>query len=269
MNYAATTKSYLIPLILLLMLSSAALANTPVVDTPKPIYLTCGIATGYPPYQFTENERVTGFDADVARLIFARMGQNLTFQQAPWDTVLNELRFNEIDLIVGMEVSEIRKRIFDFSTVYYHRQDVVFVLQQNQDIKEIDDLVNLFVAGDRHSELENLWKKQGISYNYRIISTSSKEQSMSMLQSGKISAAIMPKAVGLYLAKQRNMKIKIIEDSTPTTPVAVAVRKGNQALLAQINLALEQLQAEGEIEQLYQKWFSESLPVMYKDTVNN
>ncbi|QYJ87344.1 transporter substrate-binding domain-containing protein [Shewanella mesophila] len=269
MNYAAITKFYLTALIMLLTLSSAALANTLVVDISEPTQLTSGIATGYPPYQFTENERVTGFDADVARLIFARMGRSFTFQQAPWDTVLNELRFNKIDLIVGMEISEIRKRIFDFSAVYYHRQDVVFVLKENQNINKIDDLVNLFVAGDRHSELERLWKKLGILYRYRIISTSSKEQSMSMLQSGKISAAIMPKAVGLYLAKQRNIKIKIIEDSTPMTPVAVAVKKGNQALLNQINLALEQLQVEGEIEQLYQKWFSQSLPVMHKDTVNN
>ena len=36
--------------------------------------LTCGIATGFPPYQYQEGGRVEGFDADVVRLVVAQLG---------------------------------------------------------------------------------------------------------------------------------------------------------------------------------------------------
>ncbi len=216
--------------------------------------LVCGIATGFPPYQFQEQGRVTGFDADVLRLVVSRTKMNLNFLPEKWDDVINFLRFGKIDCITGMEINELRRRVFDFTTVYYHRHDVVFVRTDNKSIQILDDLYGKKITGDRHSFVETYWKKKGIKHKMRIMQTENKQQAMQLLYDKDTVAAIMPKLVGLYLATQLNFNVKILEHPDPGSPVAIAVKKGNTELLQILDTALQELIQEGEIEKLYQHW---------------
>ncbi|MCG9737384.1 transporter substrate-binding domain-containing protein [Shewanella insulae] len=245
-NFVTYKKLLLGPLLLCLSLTAAAQQATPI---------RCGVATGFPPYQFGHQGDTQGFDADVARLIFKRLGMPFQFKQQPWDLVFNELRFGNIEVIAGMEINDLRTKFFDFTRPYYHRYDVIFILEDNQEITKVEDLHNELVSGDRHSYIETHWKELGTLYNFRIIGTQTKAQSMELLKAGKIEAAIMPKAVGLYLAQQMGVGVKILDNPDPGSPVAFAVKKGNIELLAKIDDALNSFIEEGEIERLYQKWF--------------
>ncbi|MCG9696178.1 transporter substrate-binding domain-containing protein [Shewanella sp. Isolate11] len=219
--------------------------------------LIFGIAIGFPPYQFNQNGQVAGFDADVAKALIAHLNQDYRFKQDNWDTVLNDLRFKQNDLIVGMEINPVRQQIFDFSQPYYFRQDAFFVLDENQSIRQVGDLGDMLIAGDRHSSIEDLLKQNERLYDYRLITTLSKADSMQRLASGKVAAAIMPKAVGYYLANQQGIKVRILDFPTQGTPVAIAVKKGEQQLLARINVALAQLINDGTIAALYKQWFAQ------------
>lgn len=64
---------------------------------------------------------------------------------------------------------------------------------------------------------------------------------MQMLANKQTDAAIMPRAVGLYLAKKYNVKVKIMHSNYRGTPVAIAVKKGNKALLDKLNSAFKPL----------------------------
>ncbi|WP_051484455.1 transporter substrate-binding domain-containing protein [Shewanella waksmanii] len=220
--------------------------------------LKFGISIGFPPYQYQVDDYPAGFDVDVAKLIANSLERDFEFVQGQWDTVLNQLRFGEIDLIVGMEINSIRARVFDFSAPYYERRDAVFVLSGNQSIKQLADLEGRLVAGDRHSTLQSQWQQQQSLYQYRLQNTASKAVSMQRLDSGLVDAAIMPEAVGLFLAKQRGVKVSILAQPASGTPVAVAVKKGNASLHQEVNQAVQQLLDSGEIPQLYQRWFHRS-----------
>ena len=43
-------------------------------------------------------------------------------------------------------------------------------------------------------------------------------------------------------------------------PDGIAVKKDNQALMDQINKALDELKANGEYDKIYEKWFGEKPP---------
>ncbi|WP_027359597.1 transporter substrate-binding domain-containing protein [Desulforegula conservatrix] len=238
---------------IILLLSVCFLISIP--EPVSPNELICGIATGYPPYQFQKNGIVTGFDADVARLVLNRMNMKFRFMQDKWDDIVALLRLGEIDLIVGMEINESRKPFFEFSKEYYIRHDVVFIRADNKDIKHIRDLYDQFITGDRHSFVEILWEKQGIKQKIRIIQTASKEESMKLLYEGRTKAAIMPEAVGYYLAKQIGLHVRILDSPDPGSPVAIAVKKKNTDLIGILDKTLHELIAEGEIDRLYKKWF--------------
>lgn len=220
-------------------------------------HLACGVATGFPPYQFAIDGEPAGFDVDVAKAVCARLDASARFEQGDWDNVVSMLLFGRIDMVVGMEVNAFRHEYFEFSAPYAKRHDVVFV-SANSTVASVEDLFGLVITGDRHSFVELLWKKEGIHHKIRIMQAKTKEESMDLLARGETAAAIMPLEVGKYLARQRGLKIRVLMNPDPGSEVAIALRKGQPELLKRINEALREIQSEGELSALARKWFSDT-----------
>jgi ABC-type amino acid transport substrate-binding protein len=216
--------------------------------------LSCGIAAGFPPYQFTLDGEPVGFDVDVARAVCARLGKKATFEQRNWDDVVNMLLFGRIDLVAGMEVNAFRFDYFEFSTPYAKRHDVVFV-PANSTIAEIEDLFGRIVTGDRHSFVELHWKELGVFQNIRVKQTGTKAESMALLAQGQAAASIMPLEVGWYLAAEQGLDVRVLVNPDPGSDVAIALRKGQPDLLRKINAALRDMETDGELDALQRKWF--------------
>ncbi|WP_105172624.1 transporter substrate-binding domain-containing protein [Pseudoalteromonas sp. T1lg24] len=212
--------------------------------------IKCGMATGYPPFQFIENNQPTGFDYDVLTRVLQQVNQELYLVADTWDEVVNHLRFAELDCVTGMEINPLREKYFDFTIPYYFRYTTVFVKEDSKDIEIVRDLYGKKISGDKHSLTETIWQEKHIKDNFRLIQTESKEQAMLMLANGETTAAIMPRSVGLYLAKQYGVKVKIVQSNYRGTPVAIAVRKGNKVLLDKLNSALQTLLSSGQLDTL-------------------
>jgi ABC-type amino acid transport substrate-binding protein len=225
--------------------------------------LTCGVAIGFPPYQFAIDGEPAGFDVDVAKAVCARLGVSARFNQGKWDDIINMLLFDRIDMVVGMEVNAFRHGYFEFSTPFATRHDVVFVTA-NSTATSVEDFFGLVISGDRHSFVELRWKEVGIHKKIRIMQTGSKEEAMDLLARGKTAAAIMPLEVGKYLAAKRDLEVRVLINPDPGSDVAIALRKGHPELLRRINEALRNLQAEGELDALARKWFSGPAPTSHK-----
>ena len=216
--------------------------------------LSCGVATGFPPYQFTLDGEPAGLDVDVARAVCARLGKEASFEQRNWDDIVSMLLFGRIDLVAGMEVNDFRYGYFEFSTSYAKRHDAVFVLE-NSTVKDVEGLFGRVITGDRHSFVELHWKEQGIYQNIRVMQTGTKEEAMALLAQGKTEAAIMPLEVGRYLAWEQEVEVRVLINPDPGSDVAFALRKGQSELLQKINDALRDMEAEGELDALQRKWF--------------
>lgn len=98
------------------------------------------MATGYPPFQFIENNQPTGFDYDVLTRVLQQVNQELYLVADTWDEVVNHLRFAELDCVTGMEINPLREKYFDFTIPYYFRYTTVFVKEDSKDIEIVRDL---------------------------------------------------------------------------------------------------------------------------------
>ncbi|WP_319466615.1 transporter substrate-binding domain-containing protein [uncultured Pseudodesulfovibrio sp.] len=220
----------------------------------KDVY-SCGIAQGYPPYQFQNDAgEPVGLDVDVLKLVFEKMNKKVIFRQDKWNNIVANLCYGDLDCVGGMEVNQTRRSCFDFTTPYYSRRITVFVLADNNDIQNIQDLKWQTIAGDRHSFVEQLFKKQGLMKQIRIFQTKSKDESMRLLKEGTVAAVIAPRAVGSYLAKKYEINVRMLEYSDQGSPVALAVKKGNDALLQQLESALMELEQDGKLNVIFKKW---------------
>ena len=72
---------------------------------------TLGLATGYPPYQFTEGGQPAGLDIEIAGVL-AKEGLNFTMIQDNWDDVVAMLRNRAgMDIVGGMEINAERQAL--------------------------------------------------------------------------------------------------------------------------------------------------------------
>jgi len=157
---------------------------------------------------------------------------------------------NSLDMICGMEISESRRKRFIFSKAYYKRKSVIFVLEKNENIKNIEDLIGKNITGDRDSYTEKIMLEQGLLDKIRIKQTKNKSESLDLLKAEKYIAVIAPKAVGTYLAKQKGMQVRVIEIGDPGINVGLAFRKEDIMLKNEVDKILSKLLNDGTIELL-------------------
>ena len=219
--------------------------------------ITCGVATGYPPYQFQDQRGAPfGFDIEILTLVAAHAGLELIVHQDIFDEVFSTtIHTGKIDCIAGIELSGLRMQYLDFTRPYYERNIVVFALFRNNKINRLEDLIGKLITGDDQSSVDLILREKGLKDQIRIKRTESKSESMDLLASTQYQAVIMPKAVGLYLAGQKGIKLKTIYESDQPSPVAFAVKKGNRALLEMLDTAIGDLIDNKSIQQRYDKWF--------------
>lgn len=214
----------------------------------------CGLALGYPPYQYQNSFlKPSGFDFEVSQALFKAAGLKVTYVQEPWDDILFSIMNHEkkIDILCGVEVSDIRKKALDFTIPYASRKIAIFV-KKYSDINNVNDLIGKTITGDRHSSVDTLLDKN--SNKIRIRQTKTKEESFSFLKDSKVDAVVAPLEVGIYLAKEMNIPIKTIYISDSGTPVAFAVKKGDSELLKKLNSAMKDLINKKIIENIYSKY---------------
>jgi ABC-type amino acid transport substrate-binding protein len=214
--------------------------------------LVCGIAIGYPPYQFKDEQgQPTGIDADVARLVFEELNRPIRFVQKKWDDVYLSMahKVEGIDLLCGTEVNDRRKALFDFSEPYYNRAVVIFVRSES-DYRKAQDLEGKLIAGDRDGKIEQIIETRTL----RVMTTISKEDSFRKLKKGDVEAVLAPLEVGNWLCRRMGLSVRILPERDPGSPVAFAVAKGDTALARQISGALEKIKQDGRLEAIMAKY---------------
>lgn len=213
-----------------------------------------GMATGYPPYQFSFQDELTGFDVAVIKAIYAQLKESIELNQYDWDNVVSLLRYGELDIAIGMEMTAARQQYFTFSKPYYERQTALFILSTDNDTRSVKQLVGKRISGDRHSVLEAYLQESGLRDAIRIEQADSKNEAMAQLAAGEVQAVIMPDRVAHYLAAQHGIEIKILWQPNDPVPVAMAVAKGNEDLIRRVDAALTLLEQNGTLDRLRKQW---------------
>lgn len=216
--------------------------------------VTCGTANGFPPFQFDDKGKPTGIDVDILRQSIDEVGGKLDLRQKKWDDVVALLRLGEIDCVAGMEINEPRLKMFDFTKPIYKRRNALFVLRESATLNSVEDLLHKKIAGDRQSFLEQLFEEKKLLNKTRLIRTPSKFASMEMLKKKEVDAVIAPFEVGHYLANELGVKVRVIDDLDPGTPVGIAVKKGDTKLLERLNRGLETLLKRDAFKKIFEKW---------------
>ena len=214
----------------------------------------------FPPFDTIDEEtqELIGFDVDMMEAIAADQGFKLEWVNMGFDGLIPALEAGNIDIIAsGMNASDDRRKIVDFSTTYYDSGLVVAVKAGNTAITSVDDLTVDMKAGgqigttgaDLATELFESGKiKEAKIYNGLDVAVMD-------LQNGAIDALINDLPVTKAYMDSKPGTIEIVGDVLNAESYGYAVQKGNTELLEKINTGMQNLKDNGTFDEIYAKWF--------------
>ena len=212
-----------------------------------------GTEAGFAPYEYMSGDQVVGVDMDIAQAIADALGKELVIKNMDFDGVLNAVQQGQVDFVAaGVSVDEERQKVMDFSHNYVDSSDVVIVNASADTVKTNEDIADKIV-GVQQGNIADIW----MTNNYpdaQVKRYTKFVQAAEDLKNNKIDAIVMD----LYPAQElvaTNPELKILDEENPVfvDQYAIAVKKGNQELLDQINEVIDQLIADGKIEEFTAK----------------
>ncbi|WP_304681227.1 transporter substrate-binding domain-containing protein [uncultured Clostridium sp.] len=216
--------------------------------------LVVGMSADYAPYEFhyideSGKDVIGGFDVDIANEIAKKIGVELAIQEMDFDALVAALPAGKIDLVIsGMNPTEERAKVVDFSEIYYNSKHGVLVRAEDVDkYKTFADLEGAKVGAQLGSTQEQIAKSEIPNADLQLLANVN--NLILELKSGKVDAIVMEKPVA-EMAVKTNPELAVGEPTyeEKTGGNAVGIAKGNEELLAKVNEVIKELNETGKMD---------------------
>jgi polar amino acid transport system substrate-binding protein len=223
-----------------------------------------GTSADYPPFESVDaSGNKIGFDIELMEEIARRLEVKLEWVDMPFDSLIAAVQEGKIDAAISaFNYSEERDQTIDFSDAYYTSEDA-FTVAENfagtivnpEDVAAYKVgvqtgttqdgwLTDTLVAGGKLPE-ENLFRYDRV------------DQAMLDLQNGRIDVMMSDYVPAQALAEQLG-GLKIVYNGVLSSgPMNIVIPDGDAELQQAINEIIKQLDAEGFIDGLADKYFVE------------
>ncbi len=210
----------------------------------------------FPPFQIVPpSGPSSGFAVDIVRAVARRAGFEIRFVRMPSGTLVEEaLEDSAVDVLPNVGILPARDSLMDFSRPVYTSRVRIFVRAGTTGIDDTADLVGRRVGVVRRnsgtSVLDRVPGAVGSTYD-------SPDDAVSALIAGQVDAMIYPESMLWTVASDLGLQslVKMVGPPVLEVPRALAVRQGDQALLARLDPAIDALLADPEYAEIVRRWF--------------
>ena len=221
--------------------------------------LTMATNAEFPPYEFYENDKIVGIDAEIAAAIAEKLGMELVIEDMAFDSIIPAVTSGKADVgLAGMTVTEDRLQSVDFSTSYATGVQVVIVAEGSE-ITSVDDLfdvggytigVQLATTGDLYCtwDLEDAGLATVERFNKGA-------DAVAALVAGKVDCVVIDNQPAKAFV-EANEGLVILDTEYAVEDYAIALAKGSE-LTAEVDAALQELIADGTVQAILDKYISE------------
>lgn len=214
--------------------------------------LTMSTNAAFPPYEMTADDgSFEGIDIDVAAAIADKLGLELQVDDMDFDAALLAAQNGKSDMVMaGVTVTDERQKVMDFSDTYAEGIQSIIV-PEDSDIASVDDLAGKTIGTQRGTTgyiycTDDFGEDSVVAYDNGLTAVQA-------LNNGQVDAVVIDNAPAKEFVAA-NTGLKILDTAYAQEDYAIGVAKGNTALLDAINGALEELQADGTLQSIVDKY---------------
>ncbi len=232
-------------------------AQTEAVTTAEPEVKVLTMATNafFQPYEYYEGDKIVGIDAEIAAAIAEKLGMELVISDMEFGSIITAVMEGEADFgMAGMTVTEERLKSINFSSSYASGVQSIIV-KEGSAIKSVDDLyaegvtykvgVQLATTGDIYAS-DDFGEENVQRY-------SNGSEAVLALLGGDVDCVIIDNEPAKALVAE-NAGLTILDTAYADEDYAICVAKENTELLDKINVAIDELTADGTIDAIVAKY---------------
>ncbi|WP_394219460.1 transporter substrate-binding domain-containing protein [Halobacillus trueperi] len=220
--------------------------------------LVIGTEGTYRPYTFhDENDKLTGFDVEIAREVAERLGVKPVFNETKWDSMFAGLNAERFDMVANqVGITEERQEEYSFSDPYIQSSAVIVTHKDNEAIQSFEDLEGVNAAQSMTSNYADIARENGAE----ITSVEGFNESMQLLATKRVEATVNDRLSVLdYLNNREDAPVKIAARQDDASQSGLLFRQGNEDLVKAVNEALQEMKDDGTYLEISEKWFGEDV----------
>jgi len=215
--------------------------------------LTMATNATFPPYEFYENDKIVGIDAEIAEAIAAKLDMTLEIQDTEFGSIIAGVQTGKYDIgMAGMTVTEERKASDNFTTSYATGIQSIIV-PEGSDIKTLDDLKDKKI-GVQQDTTGHIYAADEFGDDF-VTPYNKGTDAVAALVSGKVDCVIIDNQPAKSYVKA-NEGLVVLDTDYAVEDYAICISKDNTELLEKVNKALEELIADGTVKSIIDKYIS-------------
>lgn len=221
--------------------------------TDKP-YIIMGTNAEFEPFEYREGTEIVGFDVEIGQAVAEKLGKELKIEDMEFQSLIAQINAGSLDFIAsGMTIKPDREKQVDFSDPYFTSKQVIIVKEENEDIKEADDLIGKSVGVQLGTTGEEYVSEKT---DIKCVPFNKGTLAVMDLVNGKVDAVVIDEEPAKRMVEAQK-GLKILEAPFVEEKYAIAVKKGDTELKDAINETLVELQSSGKFDEMYAKYFAD------------
>jgi polar amino acid transport system permease protein/polar amino acid transport system substrate-binding protein len=237
----------------------AALTVTSAADTLQRIQkqgvLKWGAdAEGGAPYVFPDPEHpehLIGFEADLADALAKKIGVRAEMVQNQWDGLVPALQRGDFDIILnGLEITDEHRSQVGMSHPYYAYTQQIVTRRATTNLTRLENLKGKVVGTLSGSVAQRLLEQLG-GTDVRLYP--GQVEPFRELNNGRIDAVVLDRPIVLFCL-QKEPGLNSSGEPFAIGYYGIGVKQEDKTLLAAMNQALTELQADGSLEKIYTRY---------------
>ncbi len=213
--------------------------------------LRVGMELSYPPFEMTDAQgKPSGISVDIARELAKTLNRNLVVVNCEFDGLIPSLQSRSIDLILSsLSITEERAKAVDFSIPYF-APGVALLVGLHSPVQAADDLLSgKYRVAVKLGTTGHLWARDHLPADKILVFNSADTAALEVGQ-GKADAFLYDQLSVLHYVQNAPDKCRGLYKPVLVQPWGIAVRKGNTALLQQVNAFLAAFKADSRLNAL-------------------
>lgn len=224
-------------------------------------YVVVGLDDTFVPMGFRDDKgEIVGFDVDMAKEAFKRIGLEVKFQPIDWSMKETELNSGNIDMIWnGYTITDERKEKVAFTNPYLASRQII-VTMAGSAINSKADLAGKTVASQSgSSSVDAINNQPGLAESFKggePVLFGTNNEALMDLEAGRTDAVVADEIMVRYYMNQKGVeKYKVLSEDLGADEFGIGIRKQDAELLEKLNKALSDMKADGSSAKISEKWF--------------
>ena len=222
--------------------------------------LKVGTEGTYSPFSYHDpkTNELVGYDVEVIGAVAKKLGVEVEYVETPWDAIFAGLTSQRYDVVANQVTrNEERQGLYGLSDTYTVSEGVIATRADDSSITSLADLKGKKSAQSLTSNWAQVAKDAGAD----VESVEGFTQAITLLKQKRVDATVNDNLAVLdYQKSTGDTSVKIAGKTGDVSEQVVATRKGSD-LVAAINKALADLQADGTLKTISEKYFEADVSV--------